>query len=252
MLKGRGNRMSLKIAEALAAGMLFLFCGCSSGSPSNSSQPAAPPEAAGVGGKTEAPPAPADTRPVIAAFGDSLTAGLGVDPALNYPSRLQAKLQAEGYPYRVVNAGVSGDTSAQGLNRLEAVRALGAQIVIVALGANDGLRGIPVEETRRNLAEIIRTLKRDGVVVILAGIEIPPNYGAQFTAQFREMYRALAREYRVPFLPFLLEGVGGRADLNQEDGVHPTAQGYAIVAENVWKVLKPTLKRFPDGGRLSG
>jgi len=184
-----------------------------------------------------------DSRPVIAALGDSLTAGLGVDPSRSYPARIQAKLDGAGYRYRVVNAGVSGDTSAQGLNRLDAIRELEPEIVIVALGANDGLRGVPVESTRRNLDEIVRTLKADGTEVVLAGMEIPPNYGPEYTAAFRSMFADLAREHEVAFVPFLLQGVGGHAALNQSDGVHPTAEGYVRVAENVWKALRPVLDR---------
>jgi len=233
--------MNWRVAGALVmAGTLIApLSGCGSGT--REVPLSEPPRAAAD--ETSRPAPVRDPRPVIAAFGDSLTAGLGVEPADNYPSRLQAKLDAEGYRYRVVNAGNSGDTSAQGLNRLDSVRALRPQIVIVALGANDGLRGTPVDVTRRNLDEIIRTLKQDGASVILAGIEIPPNYGPQFTAEFRAIYRGLAKEYRVAFLPFLLEGVGGHPELNQENGVHPTAQGYSIITENVWKVLKPMLRR---------
>ena len=238
------TRMNLRWAGAVVLATLLIASVSGCGSSSTEAPPAGPPRPAGAMDKPAAPdPAVPDARPAIVAFGDSLTAGLGVDPAVNYPSMLQRKLDDRGYRYRVVNAGVSGDTSAQGLNRLDAVRALKPQIVILALGANDGLRGVPVDVTRRNLDEIIRTLKKDGVTVILAGIEIPPNYGPQFTADFRQMYRGLAREHRIPFLPFLLEGVGGHAELNQEDGVHPTARGYEIVTENVWKVLEPTLHR---------
>ncbi len=184
----------------------------------------------------------ADERPVIAALGDSLTAGLGVDPKQNYPAQLQRKLDAAGYRYRVVNAGVSGDTSAQGLNRLSAVRSLRPVLVIVELGANDGLRGLPLEQTRSNLEEIIGTLQRDGAKVVLTGMEIPPNYGPEYTGQFRSLFRGLAKKYDVSLVPFFLEGVGGIADLNQEDGIHPTAQGYARVMENVWKVIERLLK----------
>jgi acyl-CoA thioesterase-1 len=174
-------------------------------------------------------------------LGDSLTAGLGVDPSESYPAKLQQKLDAAGYHYRVVNAGVSGDTSAQGLNRVDAVRALHPAIAIVALGANDGLRGIPVEQTRRNLDAIITVLRKDGAKVVLAGMQLPPNLGPVYTNQFRDMFRDLAKARNTPLVPFLLEGVGGRRDLNQEDGVHPTAAGYDIVAENVWRTLKPQL-----------
>lgn len=184
-----------------------------------------------------------DDRPVIVALGNSLTAGHGVDPDQDYPSRLQRKIDAEGYRYRVVNAGVSGDTSAQGLNRLAAVREVRPSIVIVELGANDGLRGLPVEATRQNLSTIVRELRTDGADVILAGMVLPPNYGASYTSAFRRLFPDLAREHGVSLVPFFLQGVAGRPDLNQEDGIHPTAEGYRIVVENVWPVLKPLLLR---------
>ncbi len=191
-------------------------------------------------------PAPAvDDRPVIAALGDSLTAGIGVDPEQNFPSQLQRKLDESGYRYRVVNAGVSGDTSAQGLNRLPTVRELRPAIVIVALGANDGLRGLPVETTRDNLEAIIRAVQEDGSKVVLAGMEIPPNYGLAYTRAFRAIFPELAGRYGTALIPFLLEGVGGHAELNQDDGIHPTGKGYRIVAANVWKILKPLLDRNP-------
>ncbi len=186
-----------------------------------------------------------DDRPVIAALGDSLTAGLGVEPEQNYPSQLQRKVDEAGYRYRVVNAGVSGETSAQGLNRLSAVRELHPAIVIVALGANDGLRGLPVETTRDNLEAIIRAVQEDGSKVVLAGMEIPPNYGPAYTRAFRVIFPELARRHGTALIPFLLEGVGGHAELNQEDGIHPTGEGYRIVAENVWKTLRPLLDRNP-------
>ncbi|PYU99260.1 MAG: arylesterase [Acidobacteria bacterium] len=183
-----------------------------------------------------------DGRRVIAALGDSLTAGLGVDPADNYPSKLQRRLDAGSNKYRVVNAGVSGDTSAQGLSRLASVRALRPEFVILALGANDGLRGLPIESTRKNLETIITELQRDGTRVVLAGMMIPPNYGPEYARAFRDVFPELAKKYRIPLIPFLLQGVAGDPVLNQPDGVHPTAQGYDIVADNVWRVLKPLLK----------
>jgi acyl-CoA thioesterase-1 len=182
-----------------------------------------------------------DERPVIAAFGDSLTAGSGVDPAQNYPSQLQAKLDAEGYRYRVVNAGVSGETSSQGLNRAKSVLALEAAIVIIEFGGNDGLRGVPVETTRRNLAAMVSLFRSKGAKVILAGMEMPPNYGPQYTSDFRNMFVSVAKQHQAALVPFFLEGVGGRRELNQDDGIHPTAEGYTIVVENVWKVLRPLL-----------
>lgn len=202
------------------------------------------------GGKTEKneprravpPPSPQrDMRPVIVAFGDSLTAGQGVDQEMNYPAKLQMKLDAAGHRYRVVNAGVSGDTSSQGLNRVQSVSALQPAIVIVEFGANDGLRGIPVESIRQNIAAIVSHLQASGAKVVLAGMEIPPNYGPPYTRSFRTIFPEVAQEYGATLIPFFLDGVGGHAELNQEDGIHPTAGGYDIIVENVWKVLQPLL-----------
>jgi acyl-CoA thioesterase-1 len=184
-----------------------------------------------------------DGRPVIVALGDSLTAGLGVNLEESYPSKIQKKLEREGYRYRVVNAGVSGDTTAQGLNRLDLVRELRPEVVIVALGANDGLRGIPPENTRKNLEAIVSDLQKGATKVILAGMLIPPNYGPEYTRAFRELFPELAKTFRLPLIPFLLEGVAGNPNLNQADGIHPTAEGYDIVSENVWKVLRPVLRK---------
>jgi acyl-CoA thioesterase-1 len=184
-----------------------------------------------------------DTRPVIVAFGDSLTAGLRVDLVNNYPSVLQRKLDAAGYRYRVVNAGVSGDTSAQGLNRLSAVRSYHPAIVILELGANDGLRGIPAKTTAGNLDSIITQLKHDGSQVVLLGMRMPPNFGPEYTQAFGATFPELAKKHGIPLVPFMLAGVAGEDRFNQEDGIHPTAQGYEIVAENIWQVLKPLLDK---------
>lgn len=192
---------------------------------------------------SSAEPNVADNRPVVAALGDSLTAGLGVDLRLNYPARLQARIDAAGYRYKVVNAGVSGDTSAQGLNRLSTVSRMHPAVVIVELGANDGLRGIPPAETRKNLEGIIRMMLGEGAKIILAGMEMPPNYGPQYTRQFHAIYPDLAKTYGLALIPFFLQGVGGIPELNQDDGIHPTAQGYAIIVENVWKALEPLLRK---------
>jgi acyl-CoA thioesterase-1 len=165
-----------------------------------------------------------------------------VDPEANFPSRLQKKLNEAGFRYRVVNAGVSGDTTAQGLNRLRAVKDQRPSVVVVALGANDGLRGLPVLSTNANLESIITALKAEGIDVVLAGMMMPPNYGGIYTREFREVYPALARKHRIPLVPFLLEGVAGNPALNLEDGIHPNARGYEIITENVWKELRPLLK----------
>ncbi len=224
---------SVSFFLAIVAGSLFI-CGCSKGKkePVPNVEPK-PSDSATV--REE------DGRPVIVAFGDSLTAGAGVDPAKNYPSKLQAKIDAAGYRYRVINAGISGETSSQGLNRVEALRALHPSIAIVELGANDGLRGLPAETTRQNLATIVSRFQSMGTRVILAGMEVPPNYGPQYTSAFRGIFKSVAKEHRAALIPFFLEGVGGHPDLNQDDGIHPTAEGYDIVVENVWRVLKPML-----------
>jgi acyl-CoA thioesterase-1 len=187
-----------------------------------------------------------DRRPIIVALGDSLTAGHGVDENQNYPSKLQRRIDSAGYKYRVINAGISGDTSAQGLDRIEPVIALHPAIVIVELGANDGLRGLPIEATRRNVAAVVSRCQSAGAKVVLAGMEVPPNYGPQYTSAFRNLFKNVANEYHAALIPFFLEGVGGYPELNQEDGIHPTAEGYDIVVENVWKVLKPLLAAKPD------
>ncbi|MFO7274141.1 MAG: arylesterase [Bacillota bacterium] len=180
--------------------------------------------------------------PVIVAFGDSLTAGLGVDPNENYPSQLQAQLDARGYRYRVVSAGVSGELTAGGLGRVEQVLEHRPQIVILELGANDGLQARPVAEVRENLAAIIARLQEAGVIVLLAGMRAPPNFGPEYEAAFAQIYPDLAAEFGVPLIPFFLEGVAGSPYLNQRDGIHPTAEGYAVVVRTVLSALEPLLQ----------
>ena len=183
--------------------------------------------------------APARSRPRIAVLGDSLTAGLGVAKAAAYPSLLQERLDAAGLDFEIVNAGVSGDTSAGGLARLDWALDGDVRVLVVALGGNDGLRGLPAEELESNLAQIIQKAQLRGIAVILAGMEAPPNYGRDYIVSFHKVYPALAAKYRVAHVPFLLQGVAGDEALNQRDGIHPTAAGARIVADNVWAVLKP-------------
>jgi acyl-CoA thioesterase I len=190
---------------------------------------------------TQSDTVPQDNRPAIVAFGDSLTAGAGVEPGMNYPSQLQQKIDAEGYRYEVINAGVSGETSSQGLNRIQDVLDLHPAIAIIELGANDGLRGMPVSTTRQNLEVIINRFQSAGSKVILAGMRVPPNYGLQYANAFSQLFREVAGKTDVALIPFFLEGVGGNPALNQDDGIHPTAEGYKIVVESVWKSLKPLL-----------
>ena len=188
-----------------------------------------------------------DPRPRIVAFGDSLTAGLGVSPEQTYPAQLQKQLDALGHRYQVVNAGVSGDTTAGGLRRVSWVLAGKPSLVILELGGNDGLRGLSLPETRSHLDAMIRQLKEARVQVILAGMKLPPNYGEEYTTKFEVMYRELAKAHAVPLIPFLLEGVGGEQTLNQADGIHPTGEGYRIVVQNVLQTLLPILNsRAPN------
>jgi acyl-CoA thioesterase-1 len=176
-------------------------------------------------------------------FGDSLTAGYGVDPDEAFPARIEKKIEEAGRPWRVVNAGLSGDTTAGGLRRLDWVLRQPVDLIVIELGANDGLRGLPLEVTRTNLQLMIDHIRaRDPKAgIVLAGMQIPTNLGPQYTAGFAAIYPELAAQNHTGLIPFLLEGVGGRPELNQGDGMHPTAEGQAKVAETVWKVLLPLL-----------
>jgi acyl-CoA thioesterase I len=194
-----------------------------------------------------APASDADARPRIVVLGDSLTAGLGLPVDQTYPSLLQRRVDGEGLRYQVVNAGVSGDTSADGLSRLDWALDGDVRILIVALGGNDGLRALPTGELARNLAQIIERAQARGIRVVLAGMEAPPNYGREYIVSFHKVYASLAARYHVALVPFLLEGVAGVDALNQPDGIHPTAAGARRVADNVWSVLEPIARREPGG-----
>ncbi|HEV8440861.1 MAG TPA: arylesterase [Methylomirabilota bacterium] len=180
---------------------------------------------------------------VVVAFGDSLTAGLGVPPEQSYPALLAQRLKAEGYPYRVVNAGVSGDTTAGGLRRVDWALRLNPQIVIVELGANDALRGQDLGGVRDNLDQVVGRFRSAGARVLLAGMRLPPNYGPRYSGDFERLYREVALKHGAAFMPFFLDGVGGLARLNQADGMHPTAEGYRIIVDRLWPYLLPLLKR---------
>jgi acyl-CoA thioesterase-1 len=194
-----------------------------------------------VAAKAPAPPVP-PTRPRIVALGDSLTAGLGLAPDEAYPALLQRRLDEAGVAYEVVNAGVSGDTSAGGLSRLDWALEGDVRVLIVALGGNDGLRGLPVEELRHNLSAIVERAQARNIQVLIAGMEAPPNYGRLYAEAFHKVFPEVARHYKVAFLPFLLQGVAGIASLNQRDGIHPTVEGARMVADNVWTMLQPLVK----------
>jgi acyl-CoA thioesterase-1 len=188
-------------------------------------------------------PRAAANEPVIVALGDSLTAGFGVAAEEAWPALLENRLSREGYRYRVVNAGVSGDTSAGGLRRVPWVLRARPDIAIVALGANDGLRGQSVEALAANLTEIVERLRAGGAQVLLAGMRVPPNYGADFARAFARVFADVAQRAQVAFMPFLLDGVAADPRLNLLDGIHPNAAGHRVIAERVWPFLKPLLRR---------
>ena len=189
------------------------------------------------------PVAASQGDPRIVVLGDSLTAGMGLAAEDAYPAVLQRRLDGKGLKYDVINAGVSGDTSAAGLSRLDWALEGDVRVLILALGANDGLRGLPVSQLKDNLARIIERALARGVTVVLAGMEAPPNWGDEYTKAFHGVYPALASQYHLALVPFLLEGVAGIDRLNQRDGLHPTAEGDRIVADRVWSVLQPIVER---------
>ncbi len=186
-------------------------------------------------------PIPSEAGRTIVFLGDSLTAGLGLPLEQAYPSLIEARLKAERRPWKVVNAGISGDTTAGGLARLDWIYKQKVDVLVVALGANDGLRGIPVEQTEKNLRAILRRARKEGSRVLLTGLRLPDNFGPQAQARFAALYPRLAAEFHVPLVPFLLEGVAMEPGLNQADGIHPNAKGARKVADLLWVKLGPML-----------
>lgn len=233
MCNGRSILAGLVALTVLGA----VACRGNAREPSAASREAA---AATVPADPDVPPA----RPRIVAFGDSLTIGLGLLEQEAYPALLQRKIDDAGYNFEVVNAGVSGDTSAGGLRRLDWALEGDVKVLIAAFGGNDGLRGLPVSQMKDNLSEIIDRARERGIVVILAGMEAPPNFGQEYATQFRQAFRDVALQKRVLFIPFLLDKVAGKPELNQADGIHPNQQGTQIVAETVWTVLEPLLDQL--------
>jgi acyl-CoA thioesterase-1 len=184
-----------------------------------------------------------DGRPVLVCFGDSLTAGYGADPGASYPDFLQTDLDRHGYKYRVVNEGISGNTTKDGVARIDDVLKLKPAVVVVEFGGNDGLRGLPIEDSRANLDTILARLTASGTKVVLAGITLPPDYGPDYIHQFNATYVLLAKKYKVPMLPFLLKGVFGVPGMMQADRTHATDAGNKIVAQNVLPLVTPYLKK---------
>ncbi len=182
-------------------------------------------------------------KKTIVFFGNSLTAGYGLTTSEAFPALIQQKIDSLELPYTVVNAGVSGETTAGGNSRIDWILKQPLDIFVLELGANDGLRGIPVSETKKNLQSIIDKVraKYPQAKLVLTGMQIPPNMGQQFSREFRDVYTDLAKQNNITLVPFLLEGVGGEVKLNQQDGIHPTAEGHRILATNVWKQLQSLL-----------
>lgn len=183
------------------------------------------------------------SKDTILFFGDSLTAGYGIELEEAFPALVQERLDSLKIPYLTINSGISGETSAGGLNRIDWVLRQNVSVFVLELGANDGLRGIPLKETKANLQKIITTVKtkNPSTKIVLAGMQIPPNMGPEYTAQFRTIFPQLAKENNLPLIPFLLENVAGIPELNLDDGIHPTAEGHQLVMENVWEVLRNVL-----------
>lgn len=234
MLSCRNVRRAPSIPVLLLTSILALGC----------TQPA--PDAAGPSGAAGTAPAPASpkpARPQIVAFGDSLTAGFGLEKNDSYPSQLQKLLDDSGYNYEVVNSGVSGETTAGGRRRIEKALTGDVRVAIIALGGNDGLRGLPVADMKANLEAIVDAAKARGARVLLAGMEAPPQFGDDYTRAFRAVFPAVARERGVELLPFLLDGVAGDTGLNQQDGIHPNREGAGRVAATVFRGLGPLLER---------
>lgn len=226
---------------AIAA--LWAIAACSDRGASEAPQ-AAQPAPAAVSPVTPADPDAPPARPRVVAFGDSLTAGLGLLEQEAYPALLQKKIDEAGYKFEVINAGLSGDTSAGGVRRLDWALEGDVRVLIVAFGGNDGLRGLPVSQMKENLSDIIDKARERNVVVILAGMEAPPNFGQEYATAFRQGFREVALNKRVLFVPFLLKDVAGKSELNQGDGIHPNQQGAQVIADTVWAVLEPLLDQM--------
>jgi acyl-CoA thioesterase-1 len=180
---------------------------------------------------------------LIIAFGDSLTAGYGISLTEAYPALLEKRLKTMGFSYKVLNGGISADTTSGGLSRINEIIKQNPGIVILELGANDGLRGTSLDLIKSNLSRMIERLQKKKIKVILAGMRLPPNYGEEYTEGFHQIYIDLSKQYHLRFIPFFLEGVATKEGLTQTDGLHPTAEGYQVVLENVWKELLPLLSK---------
>lgn len=241
--------MFVRIATAIVSLALMSAAGCEQ-EERETQQPAAAPRAAAEASSGAAAPSTQSSAPLprVVFLGDSLTAGLGVDAGEAFPALVGEMLRREGRPAEVVNAGVSGDTTAGGLRRLDWLLRQKPDVVVVGLGGNDGLRGLQLQASEENLRAIVRKSREAGAKVLLLGMQMPPNYGPEYTAQFRELYPRVAKETGATLVPFLLEGVGGDPRLNQPDGIHPTAEGHRIIAANVVQQLRDLVPQAQSSG----
>lgn len=230
-------KSSLFTAAALLA---LAVAGCQSKSDQQTAASSAPAGTAAPAAEASAP----SGKKRILFFGNSLTAGMGLDPEEAFPALIGQKLDSAKLNYEVVNAGLSGETTAGGRSRVGWVLRQPVDVFVLELGANDGLRGLPLNDTRRNLQAIIDTVRRKSpqAKIVLAGMQVPPNMGASYAADFRSIFTELATKNNATLIPFLLEGVAGHPELNQKDGIHPTAEGDRIIASTVWKILLPLLQ----------
>jgi acyl-CoA thioesterase-1 len=235
--------MLVSVRSFLPVFAALALCACSKPAQETRDTPQSPPAVASAPAPAPAPsPSAPDGRKVLVAFGDSISAGYGLDVGQSFPDDLQKKFDALGYPWRVVNLGISGDTTEGGVARMDSATSLKPAIVLLELGGNDGLRGLPLDVTRKNLETMIKTFQAVGAKVVLAGMTLPPNYGADYIGNFQKIYQDLAAKYKLPFIPFLLSDII-TPDLRnfQRDGIHPTAPGALIVAGTVFKAVKPLL-----------
>jgi acyl-CoA thioesterase-1 len=235
-------------STAILAVLALFLLGCRANNPTKETEPQDSGRSVSATESPVPPPNPppttiSDKRPLIVCFGDSLTAGFGTEPGKSYPDYLQTYLDAKGFHYRVLNEGVSGNTTKDGVERVDSIVAMKPAIVIVEFGGNDGLRGFRIEDSRANLDQIVGTLTTGGAGIVLAGITLPPNYGPDYIKQFNETYVLLAKKYQVPVLPFLLKGVYGVDGMMQADNTHATAEGNKIVAKNILPLVLPLLKK---------
>ena len=206
--------------------------------------------ALGCGGEPQSPTSPEPITPVVVAFGDSLTSGPGLRPEQTYPSLLQQRISAEGLGYRVTNTGVTGDTTSEALLRIDHALTPGTKVLILAIGMNDGLRGVPVSTVEQNIAAMIERAQSRGIAVLLCGMEAPPLRGFTYSLEFHRAFTRLGERFEVTVVPFILLRIAGNPDLNLEDRFHPNAAGHRVIAETIWPYLRPMLLSPPTGGVL--